>query len=241
MPPPSIRLQKFLSRAGVCSRRKGEEHIANGHVRVNGKTVSDPGSKVDPLIDRVEFRGNPIKMEEKKIYIALNKPGGYVTSCSQPGAKIVSGLVNIPERVVPVGRLDKDSTGLLLFTNDGELHHALTHPSFDHEKEYDVTVKKNIRKKALDRMAAGLEVEGKKTRPAKIKRISGKRFLIILKEGRNRQIRKMVQMVKNDVARLKRTRISCVKLGNLKEGSWRRLDVREIENLQKQVFRSRSR
>ena len=230
-----IRLQKFLAQAGVCSRRRGEKHILDGHVRVNGDVESNLGSKVDPLTDRVEFCGKIIKTQEKKIYIALNKPKGYVTSCRQPGARVVSDIVNIPDRVVPVGRLDKDSTGLLILTNDGDLHNALTHPSFDHEKEYDVTVKQTISDPALQRMAAGLKVLGKKTRPAKIKRISDKRFLILLKEGRNRQIRRMTQMVGNDVARLKRIRISGVNLGNLEQGTWRHLTEKEVANLRQSL------
>ena len=230
-----IRLQKFLAQAGVCSRRRGEKYILDGHVKVNGHVELNLGSKVDPLTDQVEFCGKILKTEDRKMYIALNKPKGYITSCSQPGARIVLDLVNIPERVVPVGRLDKDSTGLLILTNDGDLHNALTHPSFDHEKEYDVTVKQTISDKALQRMADGLKVLGKKTRPATIKRISSKRFLILLKEGRNRQIRRMTQMVGNDVAKLKRIRVSGVELGNLEQGKWRHLTEKEIANLRQSL------
>ncbi|MEA1946053.1 MAG: pseudouridine synthase, partial [Thermodesulfobacteriota bacterium] len=140
-------------------------------------------------------------------------------------------LVVIPERIYPVGRLDKDSTGLLLLTNDGRLHHRLSHPSFDHEKEYEVTVASHITDGALRSLEKGLPVMGTKTRPAKIKRLSSKRFRIVLKEGRNRQIRRMVGKVGGRVIGLKRIRISNIKLGRLSEGSWRYLGKKEKEGL----------
>ena len=135
-----MRLQKYLSAAGVCSRRKGEALIQEGRISVNGVVVSELGTKVDPDLDMVEADGKVIYLRQKLIYIALNKPRDYVTSCNQKGEKTVLDLVDVPERVYPVGRLDKDSTGLLLLTNDGSLHHRLSHPSFDHEKEYIVTL-----------------------------------------------------------------------------------------------------
>ena len=228
-----MRLQKFLSTAGACSRRRGEEFIQQGLVRVNGQTVTELGSKVDPEKDHIELRGKPIEIREELVYIVLNKPGGYVTSCSQKDERLVLDLIDIPQRVYPVGRLDKDSTGLLVLTNDGRLHHRLLHPSFDHEKEYDVTVAWPIPESALRRIAKGLTLMGTKTRPAEIERISPKRFRIILKEGRNRQIRRMVRKVGNRVARLRRIRFSNVKLGRLPEGSWRQLTEKEKENLLK--------
>ncbi|MFC1857045.1 pseudouridine synthase [Thermodesulfobacteriota bacterium] len=228
-----MRLQKFLSRAGACSRRQGEEFIQQGLVRVNGQTVTELGSKVDPEKDRIELKGKPIEIREELVYIVLNKPSGYVTSCRQQDERLVLDLIDIPQRIYPVGRLDKDSTGLLLLTNDGRLHHRLLHPSFDHEKEYDVTVARPIMEGALRRIAKGLPLMGTITRPAEIKRISPKRFRIILKEGRNRQIRRMVRKVGNRVARLRRIRFSNVELGRLPEGSWRQLTEREKENLLK--------
>ena len=225
---PLMRVQKFLSFAGFCSRRKGEEYIKKGLVKVNGKTA-EIGASVDPEKDRIEVNGKLVKLNEKDIYIALNKPVGYVASCFQPGAKIVLDLINIPQRVYPVGRLDKDSTGLLILTNDGKLHNICLHPSFDHEKEYEVRVAKPITSGALKSMEKGLPMMGTKTRPAKIKRISAKSFNIILKEGKNRQIRRMVRKVGNRVASLKRIRFSGVKLGRLEEGSWRYLTKNEID------------
>ncbi|MFC1812899.1 pseudouridine synthase [Thermodesulfobacteriota bacterium] len=228
-----MRLQKYLSTAGICSRRQGEEYIQDGRVKVNGITVTQLGTKVDPETDRVEVDGKSIGLLQDTVYIALNKPKGYVTSCSHPGEKIVMDLVDIPERIYPIGRLDKDSTGLLLLTNDGSLHHRLSHPSFDHEKEYDVTVSKAIPDGALRRIATGMPLMGSKTRPAEIKRISSKRFRITLKEGKNRQIRRMVRKVGSQVTRLKRIRISNIKLGRLTEGTWRYLAEKEQKTLLK--------
>jgi 23S rRNA pseudouridine2605 synthase/23S rRNA pseudouridine2604 synthase len=226
-----IRLQKFLSKAGICSRRKGEEYIKAGFVRVNDTVVTELGTKIDPEKDRVEFKGQAVKLENDLVYIALNKPTGYVTSCSQPDETIVLDLIDIPQRVYPIGRLDKDSTGLLILTNDGALHHRLLHPSFDHEKEYDVFVSKPISDGALRRIAAGMPLLGAKTRPAEVKRISSKHFRIVLKEGKNRQIRRMVRKVGNQVTRLKRLRVSNIKLGRLAEGRWRYLTEKEQQAL----------
>jgi pseudouridine synthase len=227
---PLIRLQKFLSKAGICSRRKGEEYIKAGLVRVNSAVVTELGTKIDPLNDRVEFKGEVVKPKNDLVYIVINKPKGYVTSCSQPGEKIVLDLVDIPQRVYPIGRLDKGTTGLLLLTNDGDLHHRLLHPSFDHEKEYDVTLSKPITDGALKTIADGMPMMGTKTRPAKITRISSRRFRIVLKEGKNRQIRRMVRKVGSHVSRLKRIRISKIRLNKLEEGAWRYLTEREIES-----------
>jgi len=230
---PLMRLQKYLSNAGFCSRRKGEEYIKDGLVKVNGIIVTELGTKVDPQNDRIEVNETLVKDGQKKIYIALNKPREYVTSCDHPGERIVLNLVDIPERIYPVGRLDKDSTGLLLLTNDGRLHHRLSHPSFDHEKEYEVTVASHITDGALRSLEKGIPMMGTKTRPAKVKRLSKKRFRIVLKEGRNRQVRRMARKVGSRVTGLKRMRISSIKLGKLSEGSWRYLGEKEKKDLLK--------
>jgi len=228
-----MRLQKFLSAAGVCSRRKGEEYIKAGRVAVNSQIVVELGTKVDPAADLVQVDGKPVQSSQPLIYIALNKPKDYVTSCSHPGEKIVLDLVDIPRRIYPIGRLDKDSTGLLLLTNDGRLHHTLSHPSFDHEKEYDVTVTQPISDGALRKMAAGLPLMETHTRPARVKRISARRFRIVLQEGKNRQVRRMVRKVGNQVAGLKRIRVANIKLGTLVPGAWRHLSDREKQELLK--------
>ena len=226
-----IRLQKFLSEAGICSRRKGEEYIKAGFVRVNNNVVTELGEKVDPQKDRVEFKGKVVDVKSDPIYIALNKPKGYVTSTLQAGDKIVIDLIDIKERIYPIGRLDKDTSGLLILTNDGSLHHQLSHPSFDHEKEYDVTVVQPIPEGALRSIAKGMPMMGTKTRPAEIERITSRRFRVVLREGKNRQIRRMVRKVENHVARLKRVRVSNIKLGRLAEGTWRYLTEKEKKEL----------
>ena len=226
-----VRLQKFLSAAGVCSRRKGEELIVTGKIAVNGEIVVELGTKIDPDQDQVEVDGQVIQPAHTLVYIALNKPRDYVSSCSHPGEKIVLDLVDIPERIYPVGRLDKDSTGLILLTNDGRLHHQLSHPSFDHEKEYDVTVARPISDGALKKMRDGLPLMGTKTRPTRITRISARGFRIVLQEGKNRQIRRMVRKVGNEVNRLQRKRFAGIELGNLPPGKWRHLSRSEKESL----------
>ncbi len=232
-----MRLQKFLSSAGVCSRRKGEEYIEKGFVKVNGKTVNTPGTKVDPSKDKVEVKGKKVSIKSKNIYIALNKPVNYETTCKKSRGKIVLDIVKIPERVYPVGRLDKDSEGLILLTNDGRVHHRLSHPSYEHEKEYEVTAKNRITDTDLKKMADGLQLKEFKTMPCKIRRLTPDSFNIVLKEGKNRQIRKMVEHTGNEVARLKRRRITNIKLGQLKTGKWRYLSENEIKGLMKIIFK----
>jgi 23S rRNA pseudouridine2605 synthase/23S rRNA pseudouridine2604 synthase len=230
-----MRLQKFLSRAGICSRRKGEEYIKAGWVKVNGKIVTELGVKVDPERDAVEVDSDAIRSDSAPTYIALNKPRGYVSSCHQQNEKIVLDLLEISERVYPVGRLDKDSTGLLLLTNDGRLHHRLSHPSFNHEKEYEVTVAKPLPGGALRKLAQGLPMMGTRTRPARVKRISSRRFRIVLQEGKNRQIRRMVRKVGNQVVDLKRIRIANIELASLPPGRWRHLAAKEKDELLKSL------
>lgn len=226
-----VRLQKFLAAAGVCSRRRGEDLIRAGRVTVNGRVEAVLGAKIDPEKDRVSVDGQPVKSEQRMVYIALNKPRGYVTSCRHAGKKIVLELVNVPERVYPVGRLDKDSTGLLLLTNDGRMHLKLSHPSFDHEKEYDVIVERPISDGALRRMAEGMPILDTRTRPAVVTRLGERAFRIVLKEGRNRQIRRMVRRLGNEVVELRRTRMASVRLGRLAEGAWRHLSAEEVAAL----------
>jgi 23S rRNA pseudouridine2605 synthase/23S rRNA pseudouridine2604 synthase len=226
-----IRLQKFLSVAGFCSRRHGEELITSGSVKVNGIVVKELGIKIDPEKDIIEAEGKRIEAKNDLIYIALNKPKGYLTTCSRERGRIVLDLVDVENRIYPVGRLDKDSTGLLLLTNDGRLHNILSHPSFDHEKEYDVLLSRPVTDEAIDKMASGIHLLGSRTRPAQIKRISPNQFRIVLKEGRNRQIRRMVEKIGNRVKELKRIRISNIKLGGLKEGCWRYLTEKEKRKL----------
>ncbi len=226
-----MRLQKFLSAAGICSRRRGEILMAEGRVKVNGQTVTVLGTKIDPDSDRVEVDGRRVVKHAPQVYLALNKPEGVVTSCEQADTTVVTDLIDLPERVFPIGRLDKDSTGLVLLTDDGPLHHRLLHPSFDHEKEYDVTVARPIPEGALRRLAEGMPLMGTRTRPARVTRISASRFRIILQEGKNRQIRRMVGKVGHSVLRLHRVRVANVRLGDLKPGQWRHLTSVEVKAL----------
>ncbi len=234
-----MRLQKFLSQAGVCSRRKGEEYIAAGLVTVNGNTVTQLGSSIDIEKDEVKFQGEILTLlpQKSRIYIALNKPIGVIASCSHsyPNEKIVLDLIDINQRIYPVGRLDKDSSGLLLLTDDGELHNKLSHPSYNHEKEYIVTTVEPVSQSALKKMSDGVMLDGKKTRRAQVEQLSRFKFKIILKQGLNRQIRRMVEKTGNQVKELIRVRIGVIKLDSLEVGKWRFLNKNEINELKKSV------
>lgn len=229
-----MRLQKFIAHAGICSRRKAETFILEGRIRVNQETIITLGTQVDPEKDQVFFdnkRVNPPDISEGFTYIAVNKPRGVITSCSQKNAKIILDLVPIKKRVYPIGRLDKDSVGLVLLTDDGELHNRLSHPSHNHEKEYLVKTRSPLTDKQLTTMANGIVIEGEKTRKARVRRIAVNEFSIILKQGRNRQIRKMVEHLHTKVDTLKRIRMANINLGGLKESGWRYLTPQEIKGL----------
>jgi len=229
-----IRLQKFLAHAGICSRRKAETLIQAGRVTVNGETVQQLGTKVMPGTDKVVCDGKPVRLPGSRrqfTYIAVNKPKGVVTTCAQDRATIILDLVPVKQRIYPVGRLDKDSIGLVLLTDDGNLHNRLSHPSHNHEKEYLVTCGAPVLDKDLEAMAAGMVICKKKTRSAQVFRTAENSFRIILKQGVNRQIRKMVGLTGNRVTMLKRIRMANVTLGSLKPGKWRYLTREEVKNL----------
>jgi 23S rRNA pseudouridine2605 synthase len=230
-----IRLQKYLAVKGVASRRKCEEFITDGLVKVNGETVTQLGTKIDPEKDVVEVNEKKIEsIKSDYIYIMLNKPVGYITSLKQTDSEsplVTDLLKKIKERVYPVGRLDKDSSGLLLLTNDGDFAYKLMHPSFEKEKEYIVTTEETVTRTMIERFQNGIMIEGKKTSPAKVKRIELTKISIVLSEGRNRQIRKMLQKVGNTVVSLQRIRINDLSLGNLKEGEYRFLTKAEVKDL----------
>lgn len=232
-PENRIRLQKYLAEAGVCSRRKGEEYIRGGLVRVNGEVVTKMGTTVDPGLDRVEVSGKPVQTAKNDVYIMLNKPAGYISSCSQPGRKIVLDLVDTDRRVFPVGRLDRDSTGLLLLTSDGRIHHRLAHPSFDHEKQYTVVTDRPVADRDLEHLEKGVQLSDGMTRPAEVSRKSKNRFSITLQEGRNRQIRRMAETLGYKVTKLHRMRIGPLYLKDLPPGKWRYLTDAERRELLK--------
>lgn len=234
-----VRLQKYMADLGIASRRKSEQMIADGMVKVNGR-IATIGDKVNPKRDKVTVRGRKIAAgaKAKRYYIMLNKPRGYVTTMSdEMGRKCVAELVkDIPARIYPVGRLDRDSEGLLLMTNDGEFANRVTHPSKHVYKVYRVTVRPAINEEQLVEMSSGMVIDGKKTAPAEVRvvqREEGRCVLeIILREGRNRQIRKMCEQLGLEVPRLKRIAVGQVKLGGLKSGAWRELTKDEVHRLQ---------
>lgn len=232
-----IRLQKHLSACGIASRRKAEELIADGKVRVNGR-VATVGDKVDPKRDKVTVRGKTVVPVSQKAYIMLNKPRGYVTTMKDEfDRKTVADLVkDVGVKVFPVGRLDRDSEGLLIMTNDGELANIITHPSRHINKTYRVTVSGTVDDEKIKKLCEGIVIEGKKTLPCDVfvvERREDRTVLnFIIQEGRNRQIRKMCDAVGLEVLRLKRTEIAGVKLGGLKTGAWRELNERELTRLE---------
>lgn len=231
-----IRLQKHLSECGIASRRKAEELIAAGKVKINGH-IAEIGAKVDPKRDKVTVRGKAVVPVNEKVYIMLNKPRGFVTTMSDElGRKTVSDLVaDAGNRIFPVGRLDRDSEGLLIMTNDGDFANKLTHPSSHVNKTYRVTVKGVAEEEQLLRMKEGIVLDGRKTIPCDCfvaERKPDRTVLIfVLNEGRNRQIRRMCEEVGLEVLRLKRTEIAGVKLGMLPQGKWRPLNEKEMRRL----------
>ena len=226
-----LRLQKFLADHGVCSRRKAEELIVEGRVRVNNAVVTELGTKVDPEHDLVAVNKRPINRPQQLVYIALHKPVGVVTSCAQENEVTVRHLVQVPWRVVPAGRLDKDSSGLVLLTNDGTLVHRLTHPRFAHEKEYLVTAARLVTDAEISALARGIALDDGLTQPCAVQRVAARRFRIILREGRNRQIRRMCAALHLDVAALHRTRMATLALRNLPQAHWRHLTHVERDQL----------
>jgi len=210
---------------GIASRRAAEEMILRGEVAVNGK-VSKIGDKVDPEKDKVTVKGKIVKADNPKIYIAVNKPAGYICSCSSSQGRSILDLVKIKEKIFPIGRLDKESDGLVILTNDGDLANKLSHPKFGSEKEYIVELKSGINEQDLDKLRNGVELIEGVTKPCKILRLGPKMLDITLKEGKRRQIRRMAESVGNYVEKLKRIRIKNIRLGQLKPGEWKYIDVK---------------
>ena len=227
-----MRLNKYLAAAGFGARRKVEELIKAGKVSVNGTSVTDLATQVDPDKDIIHVEGQEARIE-KKVYVLLNKPPGYITTAAdERGRKTVLDLVKVNERIFPVGRLDKDSRGLLLLTNDGDLSAKLLHPRHETPKVYIVKADSKLRENELAEFAEGLDIESGKTAPAKIKPVdSGPTYEVILKEGRKRQIRLMFAALGHEVRNLKRTRIGSLELGNVQEGEWRYLRQDEVKRL----------
>lgn len=234
-----MRLQKYMAHCGVASRRKCEKMIQEGRVSVNGKVVKELGTKVKPQIDKVTVDGKSIYMENKKLYILLNKPRGYITTVKDPhGRPTVLSLVGQqPGRVYPVGRLDFDSEGLLLLTNDGDMALRLTHPRYEIEKEYYVIVSGYPSINQIQKLLNGIHIGDWIASAYKIKLLWKKHnrsaFNVILKEGKNRQIRRMFEAINCPVLFLRRERMANISIGILKPGEWRYLCNKEIRDLTK--------
>lgn len=231
-----VRLQKYLADCGICSRRKAEEYIKNGFVKVNGDVITEQGVKIDEKKDSVLFKNKPIKMSTKKVYILFNKPKGCVTtSKDQFNRKTVLDYVDIKERVVPVGRLDYDTTGLLLLTNDGDLTFKLTHPKHNMKKKYIAKVYGSPTNDKLDKLRDGITIDDYKTSPANIKIISRDKrtstIQVSIREGRNRQVRKMFETIGYRVFQLERIAIENLTIGDLEIGKYRYLTSDEIKYL----------
>lgn len=235
------RLQKYMARCGVASRRKCEEIILSGKVKVNNKLVNELGVKINSEIDIVSYEGKIIKPEEKKLYIMLNKPEGYITSVKdEKGRKTILDLVKVDERIYPIGRLDYDSSGLILLTNDGDIYNKIIHPRVKIGKKYIVLCKGEFSKEELIRFENGIDIGGYVTAKSKIEILDKEKeknnsintlVEITIHEGKNRQIRRMCEALGHPVISLKRISIGDLKLGYLKKGEWRNLTENELKYL----------
>jgi 23S rRNA pseudouridine2605 synthase len=236
------RLQKLLSEAGIASRRNAEELILEGRVKVNNIVIKELGSKADPDKDVIKVNNKEIQIKSKKIYLALHKPVGIISSRKdEKDRKTVIDLIPIKSYIYPVGRLDYDSSGLILLTNDGEVANALIHPSYEIPKTYIVEIDGIIKKEEIERFEQGIQLEDGTTAPAKAKIISTDKakntakMEIILSEGKNRQIRRMFEVLGYTVIRLKRVKIGKINLGNLENGEYRHLSDTEIKWLRQRI------
>ena len=232
-----MRLQKFLALSGVASRRNAEKLIAEGHISVNGLKVTEMGVQVDETTDIVEADGTRVSIQEEKCYIAYNKPVGEVTTVSDPEgrATVMDKFRTFPVRLYPVGRLDYDSEGLLLLTNDGDMMNHVLHPSREVSKVYLTKISNQVSDEEIRALRRGVMIDGKITSPAAVRLIRRETFdtvlLISIHEGRNRQVRKMVESIGHQVVSLKRVEFGPVSLGDLPSGKWRRLSENEIRRL----------
>ncbi len=225
-----MRLAKFLAHGGVASRRRAEEIVAKGVVTVGGEVVTDPARDVGEG-DDVRINGSPVAAEAREVW-AVNKPGGVVSTAREPGERpAVVGLVDSPARLYPVGRLDADSTGLLLLTNDGELANRLIHPRYEVAKAYRARLSRPPSDRDLEALRRGIELEDGPTAPAEVTRLGEHEVEIVLREGRNRQVRRMAEAIGNRVVALRRVRFGPLELGSLKAGEARRLSSEEVAEL----------
>lgn len=232
------RLQKFIANSGFCSRRKAEEYITNGFVKVNGNTVRELGTKINPDKDEVMVKNQRMEKVNKKIYVLLNKPIGYVTTTKEQfGRDMVTDLINIKEKLLPVGRLDMYTSGALILTNDGEFIFKVTHPKYEIEKTYNVTIRGEITEDEIEKLRNGIQIDdyvsGKaKVKILKIDKDKGiSRIEITIHEGKNREVRKMFSALDKKVLALHRSKIEDISVKNLKLGEWRYLSDSEVKSL----------
>ena len=232
------RLQKYLAECGVSSRRKCEEYILQGKVKVNNKIITELGTKINPEKDKVTFERKEVKKENKKVYILLNKPIGYVTTAEEQfGRDKVLDLVKVKERIVPVGRLDMYTSGALILTNDGEFVYKVTHPKHEITKTYTVTIHGIITKQEVEQLSNGVKIDDYITKPAKVKILKTdeekniSRIEITIHEGKNRQVRKMCEAISKKVIALHRSKIGNIGVKDLKLGQWRYLKENEVKQL----------
>ncbi len=233
-----IRLQKYLADCGIASRRKSEELIKQGQVKVNGKTITELGTKVIPNKDIVEYNGKKIELKKEYVYILLNKPIGYVTTVKdQFNRDSVLDLVKTNKRLVPVGRLDMYTSGALILTNDGDFVYKVTHPKHEIEKTYTVTIIGIVKKEEVEKLKKGVEIEDYITKPAKVKILkideekNQSRLEITIHEGKNRQVRKMCEAIGHKVLALHRSKIAGIDVKDIPLGKWRYLNSKEVNKI----------
>lgn len=234
------RLQKYLAQCGVASRRKCEELILQRRVQVNGVTVTELGTKINPEKDKIKFDGKDIKQSPKLVYILLNKPIGYVTTADdQFGRDTVLDLVKVKERIVPVGRLDMYTSGALILTNDGDFVYQVTHPKHEIEKTYTVTIKGIVQNSEVEQLRNGIKIDDYITKPARVKILKTdtekgiSRLEITIHEGKNRQVRKMCEAVGRKVLALHRSKIGGIGVKDIELGKWRYLTANEVQQILK--------
>lgn len=232
-----VRLQKFLANRGICSRRKAEEHILNGDVKVNGNVITELGTKVNPEQDEIIFKDAVIeKQKEKKVYILLNKPIGYVTTTKdQFNRDTILDLVKVKEKILPVGRLDMYTSGAIILTNDGDFIYKVTHPKYEIEKTYNVTVKGEVTENEIKALREGVKIEDYISGKAKVKILKIdkekdiSRIEVVIHEGKNREVRKMCDAIGRKVLALHRSKIGNITVKDLKLGTWRYLTAKEVK------------
>ncbi len=229
----SVSLNKYISSTGICSRREADRFIEEGLVKING-TVAQKGNRVFPG-DQVLLKGQPLKAKPPALYLAFNKPVGIVCTTDPREPKNIISFINHPQRLFPIGRLDKPSQGLIFLTNDGDIVNKILRAGNQHEKEYIVTVDRPINNRFLQRMSQGIPILGTVTQPCVVDQIDKATFRIILTQGLNRQIRRMCEYLGYEVTKLKRIRIMNVDMSGLKVGQWRELTAQEIKGINAMV------